>query len=209
MLALMHLHARYPDPRYPESLRRALPYYGAHFRRERSSAFVAWQMAAYAHLFRFTGEREYADFVFELADAIVALQHVGNAVPYPDYAGGYRNRRSPGISSATYNEGVLEALDVARRTADWERTARYHRAGLLAALFTLRLQVTVDGAYYIEHPDRALGAFRASLADSALRIDQTQHALSSLLKAERLFFRNVADTSPPRRGTGLAPSPQS
>jgi AmmeMemoRadiSam system protein A len=206
MLALMLLHARYPDPRYPASLRHALPYYRAHFRRQPSSAFVAWQMAAYAQLYRTTGEREYADFVFELADAIVPHQHVGAAVPYPDYIGGYRGGAGPGIPSATYNEGVLDALDVAKRTGDRERMARYQRAGLLAALFTLRLQLTEDSAYYVAHPERALGAFRASLVDGALRIDHTQHALNSFLKAERRLFGNAAETRP-RREVVRAPSP--
>jgi AmmeMemoRadiSam system protein A len=204
MLALMLLHARYPDPRYPESLRHALPYYRAHFRRQPSSAFVAWQMAAYAHLYRVTGEREYADFVFELADAIVPHQYVGAAVPYPDYVGGYRGGIGPGVPSATYNEGVLEALDVAKRTGDRERMARYQRAGLLAALFTLRLQLTEDSAYYVANPERALGAFRASLVDGALRIDHTQHALNSFLKAERHLFGKAVET-PPRGGNGRAP----
>jgi AMMECR1 domain-containing protein len=209
MLALMHLHARYPDPRYPAALRRALPYYRAHFRRRPSSAFVAWQMGAYAHLFRFTGDRDHSDFVFELADAILPLQHVGADIPYPDYVGGYRARSFPGIQSATYNEGVLEAYDLAKKTGDRDRAARYQRAGLLAALFTLRLQFTGENSYYIEHPDRALGAFRASLADSALRIDHTQHALNSLLKAERHLFRDVADAKSPLRGTKLATSARS
>jgi AMMECR1 domain-containing protein len=189
MLALMHLHMRDPDSRYPEALCRAFPYYREHFRRRRSTAFVAWQMAAYAQLFRLTRDRQYADFVFEMADAILSIQHVGPAVPYPDYVGGYRSLRVPGVSSATYNEGVLEAYDLARQTGDRERAARYQRAALLGALFTLRLQFTRENAYYIAHADRALGAFRASLADSTLRIDHTQHALNSLLKAERYFFQ--------------------
>lgn len=211
MLALMHLHARYPDPRYPEALRRALPYYRAHFRRRRSSAFVAWQMAAYAHLFRITGDSEHADFVFELADAILPLQHVGGEVAYPDYIGGYRGGSVPGIPSATYTEGVLEAYDLARRRGDRERAARYQRASLLATLFTLRLQFTLENAYYVRHPDRALGAFRASLADSTLRIDHTQHALNSLLKAERYLFPPAAHARAPgaegpRDLRSLAPS---
>lgn len=188
LLALMHLHARHPDPRYPSALRRALPYYRAHFRAERASALIPWQAAAYAEIFRVTGEREYSDWVFELADAIVPLQYVGASIPYPDYAGGYRAKGPPGIPSATYNEGVLDAYDVAVKTGDHERAARYQRAGLLAALFTLRLQFTADNAYYIERPDRALGAFRASLGDAALRIDHTQHAVNSLIKAERYLF---------------------
>jgi len=199
MLALMHLHARYPQPRYVAALQRALPYYRAHFRRQPSTAFVAWQMAAYSNLFRATGDRDHADFVFELADFIVPQQHVGPDVPYPDYVGGYRARRAPGVPSATYNEGVLEAYDIARRVDDRERAARYYRAGLLAALFTLRLQFTGANTYYLEHADRALGAFRASLVDSALRIDHTQHALNSLLKAERLLFPVVGGAS--RRAT--------
>jgi AMMECR1 domain-containing protein len=192
MLALMHLHARHPDPRYPDALRRALPYYRAHFRRRRSSAFVAWQMAAYAHLFRVTGEREYAEFVFEMADTILPLQYVGPAVAYADYVGGYRSQRVPSITSATYNEGVLDAYDVARRTGDRERAARYQRAALLGALFTLRLQYTRENTYYVGHPDRVLGAFRLSLADGSLRIDHTQHALNSLLKTERYLLGSGA-----------------
>jgi hypothetical protein len=195
MLALMHLHARYPDSRYPASLDRALPYYRAHFRRHRSSAFVAWQMAAYANLYRWTGNREYAEFVFELADAILPLQHVGATAPYPDYVGGYRSRGAPGIPSATYNEGVLEAYDVAKRAGDRDRTARYQRAALLAGLFTLRLQFVDDNSYYVQHPGRARGAFRASLVNNALRIDHTQHALNSLLKIEHHLLP-PADAAP-------------
>ena len=196
MLALMHLHATRPDPRYPEALHRALPYYRDLFRRRRSSAFVAWQIAAYAHLFRFTGAREAAEFAFELTDAILPLQYVGTDVPYPDYVGSYRSLRMPGIASATVNEGVLEAYDLARRVGDRERAARYHRAAVLAALFTLRLQFTPDNAYFVVRPDRALGGFRATLADSSLRIDHTQHALNSLLKAERYLFAASAARRP-------------
>jgi AMMECR1 domain-containing protein len=201
MLALMHLHMREPDARYPEALKRAFRYYREHFRRRRSTAFVAWQMAAYAHLFRLTRERQYADFVFEMADAILSIQHVGAAVPYPDYVGGYRSLRVPGVTSATYNEGVLEAYDLARITGDRERTARYQRAALLGALFTLRLQFTRENTYYIAHADRVLGAFRASLADSTLRIDHTQHALNSLLKTEHCFFQTVRDSEIVSHGT--------
>jgi hypothetical protein len=110
-------------------------------------------------------------------------------VPYPDYVGGYRAFRVPGVTSATYNEGVLEAYDLARRVGDRERAARYQRAALLGALFTLRLQFTRENTHCIPHAERVLGAFRASLADSTLRIDHTQHAMNSLLKAERYFFQ--------------------
>jgi len=133
---------------------------------------------------------------YELADAIVPHQYVGAAVPYPDYVGGYRGGTGPGVPSATYNEGVLDALDVAKRTGDRERMARYQRAGLLAALFTLRLQLTEDSAYYVANPERALGAFRASLVDGALRIDHTQHALNSFLKAERHLFGSATGARP-------------
>jgi hypothetical protein len=138
--------------------------------------------------------------VFELVDAIMPLQHVGAAIPYPDYAGGYRAKGLPGIPSATYNEGVLDAYEVAVKTGDHQRAARYQRAGLLAALFTLRLQFTADNAYYIERPDRALGAFRASLGDAALRIDHTQHAVNSLMKAERHLFSGLG--RPPATAAG-------
>jgi hypothetical protein len=199
MLALMHLHERHPDPRYPEALARALPYYRAHFRRERRAAFVPWQTAAYAHLYRLTGAREHADVVLALADAILPLQYAGEGVEWPDYVGGYRAGRVPGIAAATYNEGVLEAYDVARRRGDTERAARYQRAAVLAALFTLRLQLTRENAFHVRRPDRALGAFRFSLADSALRIDHTEHALNSLLKVERYLFPT---TTTARAGSG-------
>jgi uncharacterized protein (TIGR00296 family) len=199
MLALMHLHARRPDPRYPEALSRALPYYRAHFRRSRAAAFVPWQTAAYAHLARLTGERAHAGFVFELADAILPLQYAGADVPHADYVGGYRAGRVPGIAAATYNEGVLEAYDLARRRGEGERAARYQRAALLAALFTLRLQVTRESAFHVRHPERALGAFRFSLAGGTLRIDHTEHALNSLLGVERILFPT---TTTARAGSG-------
>jgi AMMECR1 domain-containing protein len=188
MLALMHLHARYPDPRYPEALRRALPHYRAYFRRVRSTAFAPWQMAAYSRLFQLARDRACAEFVFEMADALLPLQFVGGTAPYPDYVGGYAGRRAPGITTATCNEGVVDAYDLARAIGDRERAARYHRAALLAALFTLRLQFTPENTYYVQHPERVLGAFRASLVDSILRIDHTQHALNSLLKVERCLL---------------------
>jgi hypothetical protein len=142
-----------------------------------------------------------------MADAILSIQHVGPGVPYADYVGGYRAGRAPGVTSATYNEGVLEAYDVARQAGERERAARYQRAALLGALFTLRLQFTPESSYYVPNADRVLGAFRASLADSTLRIDHTQHALNSLLKTERYFFQTqrpgagetVSDDTPAAR----------
>jgi len=194
MLALMTFHARHPDPRYPEALRRAFAHYRDYFRRERPSAFPPWQMAAYAQLYRLTRERDYAEFVFEMADWMLPRQYTGVNAPYPDYVGGYAGGRVPGIPSATYNEGVLEAYDLACQLAERERAALYQRAALTAVLFTLRLQFTKDNSFYVEHAERVWGGFRASLADSTMRIDHTQHAVNSLLKAERYFGTSRATT---------------
>lgn len=167
-----------------------MPFYLDFYRTAADPSFVVWQMQAYGRLARSTTLRRYADFVFDMADRVVATQ-VGEAdALLPIYAGSYDPYRTgrTGISSAPYLEGLNEAVRTAHAFKEKARAARYADSIRRAVRFVLQLQVKPEETYYMRSPEDAIDAFRTSPADHSARIDHAQHALSALVGARELLW---------------------
>lgn len=215
LLMLARLYERTRDPRWRDTLDRALPYYQVYYREQASPAFIVWQMQAYAYLARTTRLQRYADYVFDMADRLVESQVRADArphgagVPAPSarvlslYDGGFDVYRKGhiGISSAAYLEGLNEALLTARAFDDAERVSRYEDAVRHAARFIVQLQFRAEETYYVPNPAATVSGFRRAPFDNSLRIDNNQHALLALAGVRDLLWPDT-----PRTRTTTAPA---
>ncbi|MFH0769976.1 MAG: hypothetical protein V1926_01215 [Candidatus Peregrinibacteria bacterium] len=170
-LALASLFRKTDDPRYRGALDLSLPYYRSFWRGNRTLAFIPWHTQAFALLWEKDRKTEERDFIFEMNDWLVQQQ---NSDPSANGYGSFGN--APGISSASYLEGLIDAVRIAKLSGDTQREERYREAAKLGMRFILTLQVD-----NVSIP-QANGGFRAS-ADGTVRVDHTQHAVMALMKA--------------------------
>ncbi len=190
LLCLARLYNTTRDPRWRDTMDKALPFYTEFYRTAAEPAFVTWHMQAYGQLARTTTLRKYATFVFDMADRISARQITQKDPPLAIYDGGIDvdgNGRS-GISTAPYVEGLVEALATARAFKDAKRARRYEDVIRRASRFIAQLQIKPEETYYMRSPADAVDAYRSSPVDARARIDHAQHALSALLGARDLLF---------------------
>jgi AMMECR1 domain-containing protein len=203
LLFLARLYDRSHEPRWRETLDRALPYYRKYYVEAATPPFVVWQMQAWGQLARTTTLKRYADFVFDMADRLITSQlriDVTPAEPMSIYDGGldvYAKRRT-GISTAPYVEGLIEALRTARAFRETARAGRYADVIGRATRFILQLQFKPEEAYYVRSPTDVIDGFRSSPLESAIRIDNDQHALFALMGARALLWPDAPTTKPAR-----------
>lgn len=167
-------------------LERAFEPYRGHWRRHRQLAFIPWQTGAFAEAFLATGQRDFADFVFEMNDWLVPLQYVAGSSTPSDWVGGFdfrdaneRFHAPPGATTGSYAEALVDALRVAKAVGDQARVDRYEAALLAALQFLTTIQYTAANTAHFQPETRQklLGAIHAGVEDGMVRIDFTQHAL--------------------------------
>ena len=156
-------------------------------RRARNPAFVPWHTQACVSLFSQTGNRDLADFVFEMNDWLLPMQQ-WEGVP-EDLRGRFHDPARPqfgpphAASTGAYLEGLADAMALARALGDEARAASY-RLAIDRGLRSLRqLQFRDErDAFYITRKRRVLGALRTEAYDNAVRIDSAAHALGAAIK---------------------------
>lgn len=185
LLAIARYYTRERDCDLRAVCDRSLPYFQAYWRERRSPMFIPWQTQAWAELARATHLQKYADFVFELSDALLTAQIEGRTGDAAIFNGGFDVHGSgrAGISTAVYVEGLVEAWRTARMLGENDRAARYADAIRKACRFVVQLRFKLQEAFYIQSPQDVIGAMRDTPSDPSLRIDHNQHALAALLGA--------------------------
>ncbi len=212
LLLIARLYDRFRDERWREALDRALPFYQRYYRESAGPAFLPWQMQAYGRAARTTAMKRYAEFVFDMADRLIASQLRADAAasrPSSEaqslrlHDGGFDvyARGRTGIATAAYVEGMNEALRTARAFGDQTRADRYAEAVRRALRFVLQLQFKPEEGYYIRSPKDAVNGFRSNPADGTMRIDNAQHALAAMLGARSLLWPDTPMSPPPRGPT--------
>lgn len=207
LLAIARGYERSAHPRWREVADRALGFYRAYYQENRTAPFVPWQAQAWGQFARATRLSKYADFVFAMVDDLVATQippggHPATAI----YDGGFDvyGTLRPGISSAVYLEGVVDAWRTAKAMGDDRRRARYREVILRAGRFVLQLQFRAEECYYVLWPTNVVDGVRTSPSDPALRIDHVQHAMAALMGV-----LEVLQETPPQPATQAATGPSS
>jgi hypothetical protein len=190
LLAMAMDYAHEPTAPVLEAFDRAISFYREYFKNRPSPAFVPWQVLAYVGMSTKTKRQDYTDYVFELTDWLAKEQLTAENCRWPEMWGGIASYQAgrAGVSTAAYLEAFADALQLARRTGDKEREARYERVVRAAARFVMQLQVRKEEAYHIPSAQDAVGGIRTSPSLNLLRIDHCQHALIALMKTHDVLF---------------------
>lgn len=177
MLALAQMYEAFKDLKYLESLTNALHYYGRddnwkHF------SFMPWTTIAMSKIAILTGDIAFADFAFQMTDRLLYWQNLNEEKEAFGSLFGV-----PTVFTSTWMEGVGEALKLTQHIGDRGREKRYHQQLMISFNWLLKLQYTENDLHNLGLENAALGGFKRSLVEPEIRIDNTQHSISSLIKA--------------------------
>ena len=105
---------------------------------------------------------------------------------YPDWLGSYYQppRSTP---TATRSEGLCAVYQLARDFRTSREANQILSTLEMGIAFQLQTQFRPESVMYVSDPQRSLGGFHSSLTNFRLRIDYTQHNISSLLCAIRVL----------------------
>ncbi len=190
LLALALEYDRRPSADILDAFDRAISFYRDYFRDSRSPAFVSWQVQAFSLIAKHSKRQDYLNFVFELTDWLADMQLTPANCEWPELHGGVAAKQKDrvGVATASYLEGFVDALSLARTVGDSARERRYQKVVREAARFVMQLQVRSEEAYFMRSPRDAVGAIRTAPTVNRLRIDHCQHALLGLIKARRVLY---------------------
>lgn len=182
MLALAWMYRNFQDPIYKESIDRGLRFYSDE-EYWKQGAFLPWTISAFVSIHSETGDRRYADYATMLTDYLISWQNVDGGDAVFGSFGSF-----PSISSASYLEGLGDAVQLTKATGDTEREAFYRRRALMGYIWLLPLQYGSSELARLPTPRRALGGFAHSRNDPQIRIDYNQHGISALVRGLRFVF---------------------
>ena len=158
-------------------LQLAFRYYRHRFHYKRHFGQVAWLLQAFSRWWRVTGDKAFADFVFEVADWLLGYQLEKTGAFINDH-----QPDTPGYTTAVYLEGLAAVLPMAAGVGDDNRYQTYRHSFLEASSFLDRLIIQERDQSILPGPDFALGGLRQGLYYSEVRTDFVQHSLSALLE---------------------------
>ena len=159
-----------------ERLRRSFQYYRHRFRYKRHFGQVTWLLQAFGKWWQVTRNRDFADFVFEIADWLLGYQQ--------DKTGAFINDHqsdTPGYTTAVYLEGIAAALKVADSVADKKRYDVYLDSLTRGFGFLDQLIIQERDRSILPNIEWALGGLRQGIYYSEIRTDFVQHSLSAIL----------------------------
>lgn len=211
LYALMRSYANRPEPWKVAVVEKAFKFYSKHFETNPEPAFVPWQSAAYCELFLLTAEPDYAKFVFAMNDWMITLQYANEERWPAAWIGGYGSFEAnhlvwtpPGITTASFAEGMVEAYRTAKLAGDLERVRLYRHSLEISIEFLMNSQYRMSRDTHLQawYAKKLNGAFPASVEDGRLRIDQNQHAINAMFH----YLTHVAEfENPDQRRFHIAP----
>jgi AMMECR1 domain-containing protein/orotate phosphoribosyltransferase len=158
-------------------LQRAFRYYRHRFRYKRHFGQVTWLLQAFSNWWHVTKQRDFAEFIFEVADWLLNYQQQKTGAFINDH-----QSDTPGYTTAVYLEGIAAALGVAAALGDDARHERYRRSFIEGFSFLDRLIIQDRDRAILPNADFAVGGLRQGLYYSEIRTDFVQHSLSALLE---------------------------
>jgi hypothetical protein len=163
-------------------IQKCFHYYRHRFRHRRDFGQVSWLALAFARWFDVAPHREWADFVFEIADWILEFQH--------EATGGFLTDHQPdppGFTTAVYLEAAGAALHLAKRCSP-QRQPGYEAAWRRGLAFLDRLLIQDRDESLLPNAGYAAGGVRENLYNGHVRIDFVQHALAATLEYDPEIF---------------------
>lgn len=160
-------------------------------------AYVPWHTMSLYKLYQITGNEEYVNAIYILNKKLIELQNTPQSSKYTDYIGRFSGPETlqygvPHVASdGVYTEGLIYAWSLANEREDLENEQMFRNSINIALENILRLQFNGVNMYYLQHPERVVGAFRENVAENPIRVDSTQHVVDAytvLLRENSHFF---------------------
>jgi len=148
--------------------------------------------------------REYLDFVFNDAKAMISHMYTERDALYYDYAGtfyyGYGDHAYP---DAARGEGLIAAYYLAAKTGEEELADFFLENCRTAARALMHTYNSRESTYMHRYPSKSIGSFRLKFTRQWVRVDMAQHAVCLLLRLlsatesqeQRLEIRTAGDKS--------------
>ena len=200
MFALCLLHRHSAKEQWVKCARRIAAYQFGEF--VRGEPPDHWVMKGLGELYRITGEKKYADWCLRMADVYCDEQILPGQAAAPDYVGGFEPRELPSVcAAATRVEGLSAAYEAAVLTR--RPAKKYGDAILRSARFQIQQQFRPENSFFVEQPERVLGAYRSDPVRMTVRLDYAQHGIASLLAAAYIARVREAEenAAPPKTPT--------
>ncbi len=156
-----------------ERLRRSFQFYRHRFRYKRHFGQVTWLLQAFSKWCQVTGDPQFAEMTFEIADWLLGYQQ--------EKSGGFINDHQtggPGYTTGVYLEGIAAALSI----AEGARREKYFDSCARGFRFLDQLIIQERDRAILPNPDYAIGGLRQGLHYSEVRTDFVQHSLSAMLE---------------------------
>lgn len=198
ILALIEYYLRTHDKRWLDAAIKSqefyLDRYVTHIAENYYPAYVPRHTLSLYNLYILTKDERYADAILLLNDKVIdEMLHTTITTGSADLLGRFYNPKFPkygtphSASDGVYVEGIAYAYEIATMRGDSEHQEKYRAALELGVHNLLNLQYDEMDAYFVEHPERVVGALRFNNLDNRIRTDTTQHALDALIKVEQIF----------------------
>ena len=178
LLGLTRYAAKTRDTLLIKKLAPQLEWYRRRFRLLQPWGMVGWQTQAWAAAHKLTGDVEQAAFVFEMADWAADWQQERTGAFITDLS-----PTGPSFHTGFLAEGMAAAWELAVRTGDTARAARYARSCHEALRFMEKLIIYPEDGFCLRDPARATGGVRCSLITSLVRIDFVSHTLMAFVRS--------------------------
>lgn len=151
----------------------------------RQLAHDHWLLYALAEIHQANPNPDYVIHAEKITEAILRAQNL--SPEFPDWHGSYyRPPRS--TPTATRSEAMVSAMKLLGHQP--ELAKRIFNNLCYGIRFQLNTQFLPESVLYLDMPDWIMGGFHRSLTDYGLRIDYTQHSISSLLG-----FRDILESN--------------
>ncbi len=175
MLALALMYKTFGDEKYRESIEKAYHFYSTKRKWWHNTAFIPWTASAFSEMYHITGNKKYADFVFKMCNSSLRRQNLNPArLAYGSFDG------LPTVFTSTTFEGLGDAILVAKKIGRESLAKKYILRSKLAYHWLMQLQFNEEGIE--QKKPAAIGGFKRSLHESKIRIDNTQHAISAMIR---------------------------
>jgi hypothetical protein len=176
----------------PSNLRRRLEqchlFQRQRFRNLHNWGQAGWLPQACAELHGITGDEQFAETAFEVADWCIDHQVAATGAFLTDLAPG-----GPTFHTAFVAEGMADAWRLALGRGDKERAERYERSWHAAMRFARQLVIRPVDAPYLRRPSESIGGVRQGPTNSFVRIDFVGHLMAAITKGLQV-------PASPRRG---------
>lgn len=179
LLALTHFYKKNPDPEIKKIIDEAMNYFNDYYSKDWNNNFYLWGMAAIKDLYQIDPQEKYFKFTKDYTDWRIS---------------GYKEKRGTNRNVCAYLEGIVSAYSVIEPNISGSEKVSYLEEINFWLNQSKNLQIkrgdritttfneTKAQKLGLKKPSRAIGGFLSGLNETVLRIDFTQHCLSSFLQ---------------------------